>query len=450
MIRCRAPLPPILKSVSTSGARALAGQTSDDVLQETKHGLVLLIEFSDVFFSMDDPHAYYQAFFNKDGYNADGNEGSVRDYYWSQSHERFDVDFDVLGPFRLSRSYAYYGQNASDGYDLHPAEMIQEALDMLYAEDPQHDFSRYDWNGNDTANIVFAQYAGRGENYVTSRPTLMWPHMFTFDLQKQYYDDGVGAKAVGGTVFNTYACSCELHGSTGTQKDGVGVACHEFMHALGIPDTYAKSMYVGTPLRDYDLMDTGNYMNDCHTPGSLSAYHKMRLGWVDAVEISSPCKVAAMRPTMTSSEVYVLYNETDRNECFVLENRQKISWDRYLPAAGLFVTHVDYDEASWMVLNVNYDPNHPRMSLVESSEWESLPLFNTPPAVLPLTITDVTSTGQYISFEVKKGGTGVSDIPENKVFDGAERYDLVGRKIPSGQRPRGWYIEGGKLRLPGE
>jgi hypothetical protein len=90
------------------------------------------------------------------------------------------------------------------------------------------------------------------------------------------------------------------------------------------------------------------------------------------------------------------------------------------------------------------------MSLVEASEWKSLPLFNMPPEVLPLAVTDVKSAGQYISFEVKKEGTGVSELPERRFEEGAERYDLLGRKIPSGQRPRGWYIEGGKLRLPGK
>ena len=447
-IRCRAPLPPIQKNVSCANARGLAGQLSD--VPETKHGLALLIEFSDVAFTMDNPQTYYEAFFNEEGFNVDGNEGSVRDYYWAQSHERFDVNFDVCGPFKLSRSYAYYGQNVPDGSDLHPAEMIQEALDMLFAEDPGRDFSRYDWDGDGYANIVFAQYAGRGENYLRARPSLMWPHMFTFTLQKEYYNDGVGPKSVGGTVFDTYACSCELHGSTGTKIDGVGVACHEFMHALGVPDTYALKKNVCKPLEDYDLMDTGNYMNECHTPGSLSAYHKLLLGWVDPVEISSPCKVAAMMSTISSSEVYVLYNETDRNECFVLENRQKISWDRYLPASCFTVTHVDYNLEDWAKKHVNVDPNHPRMSLVESADWESLPLFNTPPEVLPLAIAGVKSTGQYISFEVKKEGTDVNELPEISSEEGAERYDLLGRKIPSGQRPRGWYIEGGKLRLPGK
>ena len=112
-IRCRAPLPPIQKNVSCANARAVAGQFSD--VPKTKHGLVLLIEFSDVAFTMDNPQTYYNAFFNEEGFSTDGNEGSVRDYYWAQSHERFDVDFDVLGPFKLSRSYSYYGQNASDG-----------------------------------------------------------------------------------------------------------------------------------------------------------------------------------------------------------------------------------------------------------------------------------------------------------------------------------------------
>lgn len=447
MLRCRGTLPPVSRELSLNAARALAD--APDVSGERFHALVLLVEFQDVTFSLADPHQYYDAFFNEEGFSVDGGTGSVRDYYREQSQERFDIDFDVCGPIRLSRSYAYYGQNASDGMDLHPADMMQEALDTLFKRNPERDFSRYDWNGDGEADMLFAVYAGRGENYVTTQPTLMWPHMFTFTQQKEIYDDGVGRKNVGGIWFDMYACSCELKGRTGTMIDGIGAACHEFMHGLGVPDTY--NSFPGSGMGDYDLMAKGNYLNDCRTPCSLAGFHKMLLGWVDAEEISSERSVTAMAPVTEAAEIYVLYNEEDRKECFVIENRQKQSWDSYIPDAGLTVTHVDYDEEVWGTLYINGDINHQRMALMDESLWTGLPLFNGDADTLSLCIEDVKEMGVYVSFKVKKRTTNIETVRENdEVAAEGERYDLTGRKIPSGLRPRGLYIEGGKLRLPGK
>lgn len=447
MLRCRGNLPPVLREVSLNAARMLAG--APPVERDRIHGLVLLVEFQDVAFSVANAQQYYDAFFNEEGFSVDGNMGSVRDYYRNQSQERFNIDFDVCGPIRLSRSYAYYGQNASDGMDLHPAEMMQEALDTLYKWNPEWDFSRYDWNGDGGANMLYAVYAGRGENYVVTQPTLMWPHMFTFTQQKEIYNDGVGKKNVGGIWFDMYACSCELRERTGNVIDGVGVACHEFLHGLGIPDTY--NSYPGNGMGDYDLMARGNYLNSCRTPCSLAGFHKMLLGWVDAEEISSECAVIAMAPVTETGEMYVLYNEEERKECYVIENRQKQSWDTYIPEAGLTVTHVDYDEDVWKTLYINGDINHQRMALTEESLWTGLPLFNGDADTLSLCVVDVKELGMYMSFKVKNRTTDIETVRESdgETAEGA-RYDLTGRKIPSDFRPRGLYIEGGKLRLPGK
>lgn len=447
MPRCRGSLPPVSRELSLNNARAHADVPR--VKGERVHGLVLLIEFADVSFTLDDAQAYYNAFFNEEGYSVDGNFGSVRDYYREQSQERFDIDFDVCGPIRLSRSYAYYGQNADDKMDLHPGDMMQEALDTLYKWNPLREFSRYDWEGDGEANMLFAVYAGRGENYVTSQPTLMWPHMCTFVLQKLIYDDGVGRKNVGGIWFDRYACSCELRGRTGSVIEGIGTPCHEFMHGLGIPDTY--NSYPENGMGNYDLMGLGNYLNECRTPCSLAGFHKMLLGWVDAEEISSECAVTAMAPVSETGEMYVLYNEEERKECYVIENRQKQSWDTYIPEAGLMVTHVDYDEDVWETLYINGDRNHQRMALTDESLWTGLPLFNGDADTLPLCIVDVKEIGLYVSFKVKKRSTGIDFMSaEVNSEESGERYDLTGRKIPSGLRPRGLYIEGGKLQLPSE
>lgn len=447
-LRCRGKLPAVFTAHGDEvNGRGFLTPYSDN----TRRGLVLLISFSDVGFSIDEPLAYYDCFFNEEGFSVGGATGSVHDYYEDQSQGRFNIMFDVLGPFALPKPAAYYGQNAGDGMDLHPAEMIQTALDTLAERYPSHDFSRYDWDGDGEANMVFAVYAGRGENYVTSQPSLMWPHMFTFTEQLQLYGDGVGRKSVGGIVFDRYACSSELRGSSGTTPEGIGTACHEFMHGLGIPDTYGSIPLDKEDMGYYDIMCRGNYLNDGRTPSSLAGFHKMMLGWSEAVEVSSSETVSMLAPVADGGEIYVMYNDDNRNECFVIENRQKTSWDAYIPAGGLKVTHIDYDEQLWEALMVNVDYTHPRMFFERESVWSSLPVYYGASGTFHLSIDDVSQSGSYMSFSIKDNP---SDVRFPEMHDARTsgsaimRYDLMGRKIPSNVvRPRGLYIEGGRLRL---
>ena len=316
-----------------------------------KRGLVILVNFRDVKFSMEDPKAIYQDFFNKHGYTDYEMTGSVSDYFIAQSYGLFELDFDVVGPYSLSKAMGAYGAPSDYGAkDIDPQSMVEEACKMA---DEEVNFNNYDWDRNGEVDQVFVIYAGFGENQGAEANTI-WPH--ESQLSKELILDYIR--------INTYACSCELSGSQGTELDGIGTACHEFSHCLGYPDFYDVNYNGGFGMSIWDLMDAGSYNNDSRTPAGYSAYEKWMAGWLTPTELTEETQVSGMKPLAEAPEAYILYNEANRDEYYLLENRQPVGFDAGLYGHGMLVVHVDYDKNMWGSRNVNTDPAHQRMTII--------------------------------------------------------------------------------------
>ncbi|MBQ6652898.1 MAG: hypothetical protein IJM81_05825, partial [Prevotella sp.] len=72
------------------------------------------------------------------------------------------------------------------------------------------------------------------------------------------------------------------------------------------------------------------------------------------IELGSQDKaVTGMKAINEGGEAYIMYNKANKNEYFLLENRQKTGWDAYLPDNGLLIMHVDYDEEKFAYNIVN-------------------------------------------------------------------------------------------------
>ena len=60
--------------------------------------------------------------------------------------------------------------------------------------------------------------------------------------------------------------------------------------------------------------------------------------------------------TNADAVAYKVVNDKDKNEYYVLENRQLTGWDAHLPSHGLQVTHVTFNQVAWDSNTVNnYD-----------------------------------------------------------------------------------------------
>ena len=329
----------------------------------TQRGLVILVEFKDVKFVTENPQPVFNRFFNEEGYNEGGMAGSVKDYFKKQSYDQLTIEFDVVGPFTTANDMAYYGahykdDNGDDHNDIHPVLMVREAVDAAHGAGV--DFSKYDWDKDGEVDQVFVIYAGYAEAQGGAKETI-WPHEYVLraDDKRVKYD---------GVWIDTYGCAAELRGNTGTTMDGIGTACHEFSHCLGLPDMYDTNGQVNFGMSYWDVMDSGSYLDNSRTPAGYTSYERWFSGWMEPVEINEMTQIADMKPLATHPEAYVLYNE-GRNkditgEYYLLENRQPVGFDSKLYGHGMLILHVDYNENAWTTNKVNTNADHQRCTII--------------------------------------------------------------------------------------
>ena len=401
-----------------------------------KRGLVILMYFDDQEFSVSNPAALYKDQFNKIGYTGNGQTGSVRDYFLEQSYGQLDIEFDVAGPYKADYAMSRYGAPSGGGHDSSPWDLIVEACKKA---DKDVDYRNYDWNGNGSVDQVFVVYAGYGENYGASAYTI-WPHEFNLAAVNK-------ALTLDTKKVSTYACSCELYGTESEEKiiDGIGPACHEFSHCLGLPDMYdTSSAGTAQAMLNWDVMASGSYNNYGRTPAGFTAYERMFSGWLTPVELNSITDVTGMKPLAKNAEAYILYNDNHHDEFYMLENRQLVGFDAALNGHGLLVTHIDYDADKWSGNDVNSNAAHPRCAVVPADgslyytssslsgdpfpgSQEKTELTNyTIPAMklfnensdgsflLSKPIDHITEEGELISFTACRPEMGIPNVTESK------------------------------------
>lgn len=335
------------------GAKAHLGEVSGVTGQ--RRGLVILVNFADkTMYEANDREAF-DRLMNEEGYSENGCIGSVSDYFYDQSYGQFDLTFDVVGPVTVSREMSYYGGNDSYGQDKAPEQMVKEACELV---DDQVDFTVYDWDGDGVVEEVFVFYAGYGEASNTSKlANTIWPHMYQLSyLYPDFRLDGV--------QIDTYACSSELNGDSGHKMVGVGTPSHEFSHCMGLPDLYDTSSGGNFGMDFWSLMDMGCYGDDGYVPVGYTAYERWASGWLTPQELSEGTEVKEMKAITDAPEAYVIYNDGDRDEYYLLDNRQQRGWDRELKGHGMIVTHVDFDKSVWEFNTVNNDYNHQRCTII--------------------------------------------------------------------------------------
>ena len=360
-----------LNAARRVAATALATNDDEDnsigqrtLYEGEKRGLVILVNFNDKKFVSTREEV--DSMFNQTGYARNNHIGSVRDYFYDQSYGRFTINFDVVGPVELENNYAYYGENDSHGDDSRAHLMVAEALT---AADDSVDFSLYDWGEDREVDQVFVLYAGYGENVGGADDNTVWPHEFELSTAYQMYDHiNKAGLVLDGVLLDTYACSCELTGASGSRMAGIGTACHEFSHCLGFPDTYNTNYNITVPdMMDWDLMASGCYNGpnfNGEVPEGMTAYERWLCGWLEWNELTEEQNVV-MSCLADEPQAYIWRNDNAPNEAYILENRQCYSWFTYPDKShGLLIYHLDYDEEAFFSNYVNATIGHPRMHII--------------------------------------------------------------------------------------
>ena len=325
---------------------------------QAERGLVILVEFSDVSFSKTRQN--FDDLLNKEGYNYNGATGSARDYFRDASNGQYVPEFDVYGPYRLDSVMSYYGQNDRSGLDMHPDQMVVDAVAKL-ASDSLVDinFADYDTDNDGYMDNLFVYYAGYGENEGAPENSV-WPH--AWEVYEEYVK---GQLVYDGKQIKGYACASELQDASGVVMCGIGTFCHEFGHVLGLPDFYVTDYSSQhKTLGDWDIMDAGAYLNGGNTPPTYSAHERFYLGWLTP-EILNETGDFELEELQKSNKAYIVTSTGEHNldggnpdpaTYYLLENRQKTGWDRYLPGHGLMITKTIYNENNWY----NNIPNNNR------------------------------------------------------------------------------------------
>ena len=325
-----------------------------------RKGLIVLVNFSDVRFQPAHTKSLLSRMANEVGFTyKDGHCGSLHDYFKDQSNGLFDLTFDVVGPVQLRHDMAYYGKDTlnlrGSRTDVRAGQMVAEAC---MAIKDSVNFRDYDWDGNNVVDQVLVIYAGYGQASGGSSNTI-WPHEWAL----QHSDYGRALRIDGNMLINTYACSNELNYNT-TLLGGFGTACHEFTHCLGLPDMYDTSGKESLGMGFYDLMSAGNYNGEGYVPAGYTSYEKMFVGWLTPQELTRDTTITGMKPLSEHGEAFIIRNDANPDEYYLLENRQRNGWDMHLPGEGLVVLHVDFDQMTWMTNRVNATPTHQRCTLV--------------------------------------------------------------------------------------
>lgn len=334
-------------------------------------GIVILAEYQDVHFTIANPNTSFSNLLNQDGYSVNGATDSAKNYYKDNSDGLFDPSFDVYGPYRVSQNAVYYGGNNAYGDDLRPDIMVQEALQLAYADGV--DFSQYVDPGTGRVRDVFVFYAGRGEADGGGANTI-WPHRWPNKLYNF---------TVGGHRFTGYACAPEL--GPGNIIAGIGTFCHEFGHVITWPDFYDTDYTTnGSALTPeyYDVMASGSYNNSSRTPPTFTAVERFLLGWGAPVELTVPGNYEL--PHVSNNEYYIIRaddNTGDRGEYYLFETRSTSThkWDSGMSGTrnGLFVMQIDRTNTymdRWGNNRVNAYSAHPcarpvRASTSNEASW---------------------------------------------------------------------------------
>ena len=357
LLKTQQPFPDVTIMYQQQRAQraAMMAQEDTEVMQRfpstgSPRSLVILVNFSDRSFSVPNPGTAFTNLLNETGYSANGGTGSARDYFISSSAGKFTPQFDVVGPYTLPNTMAFYGATPAGDTsgDVNPRQMI---IDACKAADNDVDFTQYATSG--VVDNVFVFYAGHNEAEGGGRNTI-WPHRWV--VPASFTTDRFD-----GMRIYDYACTSELRGSSGSSMCGIGTFVHEFGHVLGLPDFYATNYASHQTLSSWSVMDSGGYSNQGRTPPSYSAYERFFVGWINPVEIKTPGNMTLDTLT-TSNTAYVITQNGDHNlngkspnptEFFMLENRQQKGWDAYLPGHGMLITRINYNPSTWNSNSVN-------------------------------------------------------------------------------------------------
>lgn len=284
---------------------------TESITTGSPKGLCLIVDFSDDVATIS--ASAVADFCNKVGYTANGNNGSVRDYFYSISDQKLTYTNYVPSAYYRAKNPKTYYTDQSIGYGTRAQELIREALDSLKASG--FNFSQCDTNSDGTVDALNCFYAGSSNSPWSEG---LWPHASWMSW------------CSGGVCTGPYQIT-DMGGSL-----HISTFCHENGHMLlGWPDLYDYD-YDSTGVGNFCLMAFGTSgTNPCRP----CAYMRYKAGWCTVTELHT--SQPSLPIVSNSNAIYKHSKPSSTNEYYLLENRQRSGRDAGLPDDGLAIWHVD-------------------------------------------------------------------------------------------------------------
>jgi M6 family metalloprotease-like protein len=268
------------------------------------------------------------------------------------------------------------------GWGTYPQNLQGIVADVIPLIDPLIDFSQYDNDNDGFVDSVIFTHAGPGAE-ITGSANDIWSSAWNLSVGQ-----GPGPLLTqDGVSVDNFTFDPEYMVAPGDQT--IGVYAHELGHTLfGLPDLYDPdntSYGVG----NWSLMGTGGWngplmwvpwigwIPNGASPAWPDAWSRTVMGFEPTIMTDSDLPGWILPPVDTGPGLVVRLQspQLGPKEYFLLENRQQIGFDSWLPGTGLLIWHVDEDKWNrWehntyectQTLKCNCPVYHPLVSLEQA------------------------------------------------------------------------------------
>ncbi len=388
-------------------------------------GLLVPLNFAD--YPLQTSTATLDSIMNHPNYQNDFLVGSVYDYYRHMSQGKFNFHIDLLPPYTAKGNRDSYGK-----YCPNLKTEILEYVKSVLSEERQ---AEYDIDGDGAIDHISVIFAGEGQE-TRGTEGMIWSHH----------------TLVGNVSFSSIA---EIDNWGG--KAGIETYCHEFGHALGLPDHYDTDYENNGSANHPGVHDLMSSNTGTGNPVSLSAFSRFELGWTVLKTITAEEAGSYKLREMLNCGYGLRINTKTPGEFFVLENRTPLNkWLQSRHGHGMLIFRVD---SAWYTgktksNSVNCHSNHLGFTIVpadnmfidrtiqgdyypgkdnrynkfnDESKPSSLSL-NGKPTELP--ILDIKEDSNIVSFTFVKEGNKVIPVTGIvRALDSGWKYRVEGQII---------------------
>lgn len=253
----------------------------------------------------------------------------LSEFYDEISYGNIQASGTVYDWVALPQDDTYYegGVNGLDPAQAKVGEIIKTCLDTY---DASVDFGLYDNDGpdgipnsgDDDGYVDFVAFVQPEQGGECSGNDNIWSHRWVYHAWNisgnMPYQTNDPSASGGVILVDDYTIQPALSCATGAPMVEIGVFCHEFGHAFGLPDLYDTNGGTSQGLGHWGLMAAGNW-NKPDSPAHMSAWSKAELGWLTPIAVDWQGATLNIPPVETNPVAYELSFNEDRwrvrNDC---------------------------------------------------------------------------------------------------------------------------------------